>query len=38
VVTAREIMTREVVSARPSAQIEEITRVLYLHGISGLPG
>jgi CBS-domain-containing membrane protein len=37
VITAREIMTREVVSARPSAKIEEITRVLYVHGISGLP-
>jgi len=30
-------MTKEVVSARPAARIEEVTRVLYVHGISGLP-
>jgi len=36
-VTAREIMTKEVVSTRPSCKVEEVTRVLYYHGISGLP-
>ena len=35
--TAREIMTKEVVSTRPSCKVEEVTRVLYHHGISGLP-
>jgi CBS domain-containing protein len=30
-------MTREVVSTRPSGKVEEVTRVLYHHGISGLP-
>jgi CBS-domain-containing membrane protein len=34
---ARDIMTREVVSTRPSCRVEEVTRVLYFHGISGLP-
>ena len=36
-VTAREIMTKEVTSTRPSCKVEEVTRVLYHHGISGLP-
>ena len=36
-VTAKDIMTKQVVSTRPSAKIEEVTRVLYHHGISGLP-
>lgn len=35
--TAKEIMVREVVSTRPSCMVEEVTRVLYHHGISGLP-
>lgn len=30
-------MSREVVSTRPSCKIEEVTRVLYFHNISGLP-
>jgi CBS-domain-containing membrane protein len=34
---ARDIMSREVVSTRPSCRIQEVTRVLYFHGISGLP-
>jgi len=34
---ARDIMTREVVSTRPTCRVEEVTRVLYFHGISGLP-
>ncbi len=34
---ARDIMAREVVSTRPSCRIEDVTRVLYFHGISGLP-
>jgi CBS domain-containing protein len=37
VVTAKDIMTKEVVSTSPSRAIDEVTRVLYLHGISGLP-
>jgi len=36
-VTAKDVMIREVVSTRPSAKVEEVTRVLYHHGISGLP-
>jgi len=36
-VTAKDIMTKQVVTTRPSAKIEEVTRVLYHHGISGLP-
>jgi len=36
-VTACSIMSRKVVSTRPSCKIEEVTRVLYFHGISGLP-
>ena len=36
-VTAKDIMIREVVSTRPSCKEEEVTRVLYHHGISGLP-
>ena len=36
-VTAREIMTKQVVSTRQSCKVEEVTRVLYHHGISGLP-
>jgi len=36
-VTAKEIMTKQVVSTRPSCKVEEVTRVLYHHGISGLP-
>jgi len=36
-VVARDIMTREVVSTRSTCKVEEITRVLYFHGISGLP-
>ena len=35
--TAKEIMTKEVVSTRPSCQVDEVIRVLYHHGISGLP-
>jgi CBS domain-containing protein len=35
--TAKEIMVRQVVSTRPSSTVEEVTRVLYHHGISGLP-
>jgi CBS-domain-containing membrane protein len=35
--TAKEIMVRQVVSTRPSCTVEEVTRVLYHHGISGLP-
>jgi CBS domain-containing protein len=30
-------MTTRVVSTRPSRKVEEVTRVLYFHGISGLP-
>jgi CBS domain-containing protein len=37
VITAKDIMSREVVSTKTSAKVEEVTRVLYLHGISGLP-
>ena len=36
-VTAKEIMSREVVSTLPSCTVEQVTRVLYHHGISGLP-
>lgn len=36
-ITAKEIMTKQVVSTRPSCEVEEVTRVLYHHGISGLP-
>ncbi len=36
-VSARDIMSKEVVSTRPSCKVEEVTRVLYFHGISGLP-
>jgi len=36
-VTARDIMTKEVVSTRPSCKVEQVIRVLYHHGISGLP-
>ena len=36
-VSARDIMTKEVVSTRPSCKVEEVTRVLYFHGVSGLP-
>jgi CBS domain-containing protein len=36
-VTAKDMMIREVVSTRPSAKVEEVTRVLYHHEISGLP-
>jgi predicted transcriptional regulator len=36
-VTARDIMTKEVVSTRPACKVEEVTRVLCFHGISGLP-
>ena len=35
--TAKEIMTKQVVSSRPSCKVEEVTRVLYHHGISGMP-
>ena len=35
--TAKDIMTTRVVSTRPSRKVEEVTRVLYFHGISGLP-
>ncbi len=34
---AKNIMSREVVSTRPSCKVEEVTRVLYFHNISGLP-
>jgi CBS domain-containing protein len=37
VVTAREIMTKEVVSTQPYCRVAEVIRVLYHHGISGLP-
>jgi len=37
VVTAREIMTKEVMSTRPHCRVAEVIRVLYHHGISGLP-
>jgi len=37
VTTAKDIMTKRVVSTRPSRKVEEVTRVLYFHGISGLP-
>jgi len=37
VITARKIMTKDVVSTRPSCTVEEVTRVLYFHNISGLP-
>lgn len=36
-ITARKIMTKKVVSTRPSCKVEEVTRVLYFHNISGLP-
>ena len=36
-VTARQIMTSDVVTARPSWKVEEVTRVLHEHDISGLP-
>ena len=36
-VTAKNIMTKDVVSTRPLCKIEEVTRVLYFHGISGVP-
>lgn len=36
-VRARDIMTKKVVSTKPSCKVEEVTRVLYFHGISGLP-
>jgi CBS domain-containing protein len=36
-VTAKEIMTKQVVSTRPSCKVDEVTRVLYHHGMSGLP-
>ena len=36
-VTAKDVMTRDVVSTRPSCRVEEVTRVLCFHGISGLP-
>lgn len=36
-ITARNIMTKKVVSTRPSCKVEEVTRVLYFHNISGLP-
>jgi len=36
-VTAKDIMTKEVVSTRSSCRVEEVTRVLYFHGIGGLP-
>jgi len=36
-VRARDIMTKEVVSTKCSCKVEEVTRVLYFHGISGLP-
>lgn len=36
-VTARHIMTKQVVSTKPSCKVQEVTRVLYHHGISGLP-
>jgi CBS domain-containing protein len=36
-VRAKEIMTKQVVSTRPSCTVDEVTRVLYHHGISGLP-
>jgi CBS domain-containing protein len=35
--TARDIMTKQVVSTRPCCTVDEVTRVLYHHGISGLP-
>ena len=35
--SARDIMSRKVVSTRPSCKVAEVTRVLYFHGISGLP-
>jgi len=35
--TAKDIMTSEVVSTRSSCRVEEVTRVLYYHGFSGLP-
>jgi CBS-domain-containing membrane protein len=34
---AKSIMTRDVVSTRPECRIEEVTRLLYFHNISGLP-
>jgi CBS domain-containing protein len=34
---ARDIMTKEVISTRASCKVEQVTRVLYHHGISGLP-
>jgi CBS-domain-containing membrane protein len=37
VVLAKNIMSREVVSTRPSCKVEEVTRVLYFHNISGVP-
>ncbi|UCC69398.1 MAG: CBS domain-containing protein [Armatimonadota bacterium] len=36
-VTAKQIMTKQVVSTVPYRKVEEVTRVLYHHGISGLP-
>ena len=36
-ITAKKIMTKEVVSSRPSSPVEQVIRVLYHHGISGLP-
>jgi Tol biopolymer transport system component len=35
--TAKDVITKQGVSTRPSAKIEEVTRVLQHHGISGLP-
>jgi len=36
-VKAKDIMTKDVVCTRPSCKVEEVTRVLYFHGVSGLP-
>ena len=36
-ITAKEIMTRDVVSTTPARKVEEVIRVLSHHGISGLP-
>lgn len=35
--TARDIMTREVVSIRPEASVEELAKLLEEHRISGVP-
>lgn len=36
-ITARDVMTRDVVSTQPGRRVEEVIRVLYHHGISALP-